>query len=315
MNDIFEILPVRNEKILISKKQKVNDIIREVLNSHAVFEQDYLLIADYFYAPKNIDIFKNLFDFCKEFLEYQVEPEEQQTTKSPAAILRTTNDCKHYAGFIGGVLNAINTKYNKKIQWWYRFASYNFLNSIPSHVFIVAVANDKEIWIDPVLKRFNDHGVRPIYYQDKKLKRKKMLQRISGVNEDNFSKAVIYLNYLGILSPTSFNREKYIQALETASEQEKNNLRNAYVIFKTVQNKIGDMVSDVASQAGSTQPGSIWSIIGGVLKGIGGALAPAPPPPPPVVQPVSTTASLTKYLPYVLIAGVGIFAVIELTKK
>ena len=79
----------------------------------------------------------------------------KQSLRTPAAILiNGSGDCKQYSQFIGGCLDAINRN-SKKIDWCYRFASYNYNKDI-QHVFIVLKINNKEIWIDPVLNELNE---------------------------------------------------------------------------------------------------------------------------------------------------------------
>src|ERR1700693_5992553 len=145
-------LPVfKNRYVLIEKKQTVYDIIREVLAAHKLFASDYDNIAGDFWTGNLKETCEELFGFCKRNIRYKIEEEQRQTTKSPAAVLYLGfGDCKHYAGFIGGVLDAINRVYGKKIDWRYRFASYRFADKIPEHVFIVVRDNGKEYWIDPV---------------------------------------------------------------------------------------------------------------------------------------------------------------------
>jgi hypothetical protein len=108
-----------------------------------------------------------------------MEPEQRQTTKSPAAMMaQGFGDCKHYALFCAGVLDALNRR-GKKIDWCYRFASYSFFAPEPEHVFIVVKDQGKEIWIDPVP---GAEKVTPVWQKDKKIKIDKMpLYRISGL--------------------------------------------------------------------------------------------------------------------------------------
>src|SRR5690242_7514373 len=101
----------RNNSVLIQRQQTVYDIIDEVIEAHKIFAADYDAIAKDFYTGDAVTTAKKLFDFCKGNIKYKIEGEGKQTTKSPAAILTyRQGDCKHYAGFIGGVLDAINRK-------------------------------------------------------------------------------------------------------------------------------------------------------------------------------------------------------------
>jgi hypothetical protein len=173
--------PFNNISQLINNNQEVHDIIKEVVEAHKYFSKDYDLIYQYFDGGTIKEICKRLFDFLKNNINYQVETEDYQTTKSPAATLATMEgDCKHYAGFIAGVLSAIVRNTNRKINWYYRFGSYSMYNDQMEHVFVVVNDRGKEIWIDPVLKYFDSREVVPFRVLNKKIN-ENMLNRISGL--------------------------------------------------------------------------------------------------------------------------------------
>jgi hypothetical protein len=174
--------PFRDNEIIVKDKQAVHDIINEVLLSHEVFASDYDNIGFFFQRGTPGETYKGLFDFCKKNIAYEVETEEDQTTRSPAAILVLGHgDCKHYSGFIGGVLDALKRQ-GYPVDWNYRFASYDLFNTTPGHVFVVVKNGNNEIWIDPVLSTYNERLI-PNYITDKK---PSMLKRLSGleVTED-----------------------------------------------------------------------------------------------------------------------------------
>lgn len=160
-------------------RQSIKDIVKEVLEAHKFFAGDYDEISEEFAGG---DTLKQLFDFCKSNIAYQIEPEDDQTTRSPAAIMwlgKFGGDCKHYASFIGGVLDSLNRKGLANFDWCYRFASYNFFNRNAGHVFIVVKTPDGEIWVDPVLDKFDSRSPYPVFIKDKKISG--MLSRLSGV--------------------------------------------------------------------------------------------------------------------------------------
>lgn len=172
--------PFGNQKQLVKNKQSVSDIIKEIIEAHKLFAPGYDKIALSFDDGNTKKICDKLYSFCKQNIKYKVEPEEMQTTKSPAAILaQGFGDCKHYASFIGGVLDALN-RAGKKIDWAYRFASYNLFAPEPEHIFVVAKINGRETWIDPTP---GADKVTPVWQIDKKVKadNKMALYRISGI--------------------------------------------------------------------------------------------------------------------------------------
>lgn len=182
-NTLLDVLPpFTHSQVIIEKKQNTHDIVKEVINAHKFFSHDYDFICCFFDAPTKLRICKNLFDFCKSNILYEIEPESNQTTKSPAAILEMGyGDCKHYAGFIGGVLSALNRNYEKNIDWCYTFASYSILDNEVQHVFVTVRIGEKEIWIDPVLCCFDTRNHIPVLRIDKNVNDFSMLTRVSGI--------------------------------------------------------------------------------------------------------------------------------------
>lgn len=195
VSELLQVLPPFEGKTqVIKRKQDVSDIIREVVAAHKEFAGDYDQIAKFFLIG---DVEKMLFEFCMKHLPYQVEPERMQTTKSPAGIIATAAvggvDCKHYAGFIAGVLDAVNRTGKDFFDWSYRFVSYNVTDQNPGHVFVVVQEdNGSETWLDPapiikknrqiIPRQFNDRFVTPWYKIDKKVST--MLARIRGIEEN-----------------------------------------------------------------------------------------------------------------------------------
>jgi len=247
----------KNNQVLIEKKQSVHDIIREVLTAHRIFAKDYDLIAKHFWRGNVYDTLQYLWQFCKANIPYKVESEDNQTTKSPAAILLSpSGDCKHYSGFIGGVLAAL-VRSGKKIDWAYRFASYDPGTRTPEHVFIVAKTPGGIYWIDPVLKTFNER-LQPSSYIDKKISTM-ALTRISGIDSENTGYPVsdiledAYLNnplYTAIQTLLKYGvMNSYAKVNLSVIEKYRNNpavyneLKAAFALVQ--QNAIGGFFSNI----------------------------------------------------------------------
>jgi hypothetical protein len=96
-------------------------------------------------------------------------------------------DCKHYSGFIGGVLDAINRTGEYYYDWDYRFASESLIQPAPHHVFIVIKGSDgKEVWVDPV-PGVGGYNTRPFYFWKYDKKPQGMaLERLSGTEHKGF---------------------------------------------------------------------------------------------------------------------------------
>lgn len=173
--------PFKNEKKLVTWRQSTNALVNEIVKTHEKYETDYDLIYQLFDTGDIYDTCAGLWNFCKYNLKYTIEGEDEQTVKSPTAILQSGEkiDCKHYSLFIAGVLDAIKQNMGDGWDWCYRFASYNGTKHI-EHVFVVVFdpVTKKEIWIDPVLSGFNQHK-QPSYYIDKYM----ALYSISGITD------------------------------------------------------------------------------------------------------------------------------------
>jgi hypothetical protein len=157
------------QKVLV-ENQSTKNIIDAIINAHYLYASDYKKIAKYFEGSNDLETAKNVFKFLKNNVQYVVDSEANQKIKSPSAIIATgACDCKCYSLFIGGILGAM------KIPFVYRFASYN-KNKNLGHVFIVMYYYANEIYIDPVLDRFNEK---------KKYTHKidKMITSISGIGK------------------------------------------------------------------------------------------------------------------------------------
>lgn len=150
-----------NTDVLVEQNQNVRDIINLMKFKHNKCKGDYDLIAVHFYGGSVRDICKKLFSFCKKNIAYEIESEEMQTVSSPQRILeRGYGDCKHYALFNAGVLDALN-RLGYNIDWVFRYASYDIFDETPGHVFVVVRNDGQEIWLDPVLSEFDYH--KPFY--------------------------------------------------------------------------------------------------------------------------------------------------------
>lgn len=173
--------PFANNKSMIVENQSTKDIMQQIIETHKRYKNDYDKISNQFWKGSVKATCKYLFDFLKNNVKYDVEPDFRQSVKSPAAILSTGryanggNDCKHYSLFQAGILDSLNRK-GYKIDWCYRFANYKLFQVMPHHVFVVVKINGVEYWCDPVLDYWNQ---RKPYIN--KIDRKMALYSISGI--------------------------------------------------------------------------------------------------------------------------------------
>lgn len=141
---------------MIIEDQQVKDIISLMMAKHARTRGDYDKIYQYFEGGGIYDVCERLWKFCKKNFNYVIEDEDAQYVSAPITMLTNGNvDCKNYALFIAGVLDAMK-RHGSPIVWQFRFASYRLLQD-PGHVFVVVNPNTDNIWVDPVLDEFNYH--------------------------------------------------------------------------------------------------------------------------------------------------------------
>jgi hypothetical protein len=176
-----KLAPFNNFKKVVSTDQTVTDIIDGIVSTHYQYQDEYDKISQYFVGESELETARNIFNFLKSNVPYFIESNNKQTLRSPSAIiaLRQGADCKSYALFANGVLDSLNRKGIFQVPLAFRFAGYKNNTREPQHVFAVMYpGTKKEIWIDPVLPRFNEKR-QPSFFKDKKIKM--ALIALSGV--------------------------------------------------------------------------------------------------------------------------------------
>lgn len=182
MNLLSKLDGFKNNQKIISYDQSTNDIINAILKQHNKSQRDYDKLFYFFDCGNYYDTAKKVFNFLKNNIQYQIEPDELQTVKTPAAILATKNgDCKHMSLFIAGILDSYRRNTGEIFDLCYRFAAYDG-SKTPEHVFIVInPGSEDEIWCDAVLDNFNEKK-EPNFYKDKKINNM-ALMALSGINQ------------------------------------------------------------------------------------------------------------------------------------
>jgi hypothetical protein len=174
-----KLTPFLNQQNVVIENQGVNDIISGILETHNKYTDEYDKIFPYFIGSDLQETSKNIFNFLKKNVPYYIESNELQFLKSPSSIVSTPSDCKSYALFSCGVLDAIKRNTGEDFEIVYRFASYDPFDKIPQHVFCVVRGDGEEFWIDPVLDKFNEKK-KPYFFKDKNIN-KMSLVGLSGV--------------------------------------------------------------------------------------------------------------------------------------
>jgi hypothetical protein len=175
--------PFLNQQSVVVENQGVNDIISGILDTHNKYLKEYDKIYPYFIGSDIYETSKNIFDFLKKNVPYYIESNELQYLKSPSSIISTPSDCKSYALFSCGVLDAIKRNTGEDFDVKYRFASYDPFDKVPQHVFCVVSGDGEEFWIDPVLNKF-DEKKQPYFFKDKNINSMSLVG-LSGVYDNS----------------------------------------------------------------------------------------------------------------------------------
>ena len=234
-----KLAPFNNYKRVVSADQTVTDIIDGIVNTHYQYQDEYDKISNYFVGESELETARNIFNFLKSNVPYYIESNNNQTLRSPSAIVAMPGDCKSYALFANGVLDSLNRKGILQVPLAFRFAGYKDNTREPQHVFAVMYpGTKKEIWIDPVLPRFNEKR-QPSFYQDKKIKM--ALIALSGVGYTASDKRAEMEAYRDKLVR---DRDKLLQAgvITPGSSKE--------LQYKVAINKVTNALQDLPSVNG-----------------------------------------------------------------
>lgn len=183
---IGKVSPFLGKKETLVANQDTVDIIDALIRNHYKYSNEYDKIFRYFDGGNVEETAYNVWKFLKDEFRYNIEPEEMQILRSPSALLASNIvgiDCKGYATFANGIMDAYRRNTGKKFDVYYRFASYDPFDNTPQHVFAVVNENGEEFWIDPVLEQF-DEKKQPYFYKDKKIKNMALVA-MSGIQPDN----------------------------------------------------------------------------------------------------------------------------------
>ena len=169
---IGKVSPFTGKREIVVANQDTVDIIDALIKNHYKYSNEYDKIYRFFDGGTVEETAFNVWQFLKDDFKYTIEPEKMQILRSPAAILASNVigiDCKGYATFANGIMDAYRRNTRKDFEIYYRFASYDPFDNTPQHVFAVVNENGVEYWIDPVLDQF-DEKRQPYYFKDKKIK-------------------------------------------------------------------------------------------------------------------------------------------------
>lgn len=188
---------------LITDWQNTNDIITALKKQHVENRQYAKKIAPYFCADSERETARNIFNFLKREIRYQIEPAEKQTTKTiPRLLADGYGDCKHYTNFANGILEACG------YRPVYRFAGYG--NKGLSHTY--TYLPDSDTVLDAVLSSFDTEKT-PKYKKDMSL------YKMSGVDSADENAEINGLNFSKIANNLKKASAKASDTVKKAAAQ------------------------------------------------------------------------------------------------
>jgi hypothetical protein len=194
MNLLAQLDSFKNNQKILSYDQSTNDIINAILKQHNKSLKEYDKLFYFFDCGNYYDTAKKIFNYLKNNIQYQIEPDTLQTVGTPSYILATKKgDCKHFSLMFAGLLDAYRRNTGEKFDLAYRFAGYDG-SKTPEHVFVVINSgSENEIWCDAVLDYFNEKK-QPNFYKDKKIQNM-ALMALSGIdNKQQMGSLTSFLN-------------------------------------------------------------------------------------------------------------------------
>ena len=156
-------LKPKNQNFLVTRYQTAGEIAGAILKAIGESKEAAQVIAPYFKNKDPEKSAKLIFLFCKRAIPYVREGSNKQTAKTLPRILSDAHkigannqkiggDCKHYTIAAASLCKAIG------IPCKVRLISQDHFNTSPTHIYVVARINGKDIVIDGVLKNFNNEA-------------------------------------------------------------------------------------------------------------------------------------------------------------
>lgn len=198
---------------LVTDWQNTSDIINALKKQHLENRPYAAKIAPYFCAENERETARNIFNFLKREIRYQVEPAERQTVKSlPRLLADGYGDCKHYTNFANSILEACGYKPV------YRFAGYS--NKGLTHTYTYLPASNTVL--DAVLPSFDTE-------KTPKIKTDMSLYKMSGVTSD-FANAPADIN--------GINFNKLAKNVKSAAAKASNTVKKAAAQIPAAAKKV-----------------------------------------------------------------------------
>ena len=177
------------EEYIISHNQDTDDIISAILNAdnnNPALSYDNAVL---FMSEDDYKTGLNIFNYIKDNIYYQAEPDSSQTTKTIDRILTDQKgDCKHYSLFAGSVLKTLG------IPYVYRFVSFGDKDDL-THVYIVINPDTNPLYLDGVIDEYNTQE--PYKYKEDYYPKNKKIGKSIGATDPEATP--VYVNWAEIV--------------------------------------------------------------------------------------------------------------------
>jgi hypothetical protein len=177
-------LSIDNKKKYIAENQSAKQIVDYLVIAIDDSQKYFPQLNKKFNTGNKFDTTLSIWNYAVDNLVFVKEPPENQNVKTASRVIEDIkNDCKGFSTFICSSLLACD------IPAKLRLASYNKYDTTPTHVYVVATINGKEVIVDGTLKRFNDEAPYTSAYDVKptltKKQNKMALNYLSGIDQLN----------------------------------------------------------------------------------------------------------------------------------
>jgi uncharacterized protein affecting Mg2+/Co2+ transport len=137
---------IKHTYTVVTENGTTDDIIDVVMSAYKLESDEQIRdLASELKQHSDIESCRNIFDFLVSNIRYVADVQVQEV-KSPARLVHdATGDCKSYSIFTAAILRYLN------IDHFFRFVSYTN-DKRATHVYVVAVIDNKELPIDAVAK-------------------------------------------------------------------------------------------------------------------------------------------------------------------
>lgn len=137
----------------ITTYQNADDIIRQLKRAEFESRPTSAKLAKVFNESDKMKVAAKVWHFLRTQIFYYAEPKTNQSAKTISRFISDkTGDCKHFAVFSVGVLNAAG------IPAWFTFIGQQKGIKKPNHAYATALIDGKFVTIDACRKKFNSEA-------------------------------------------------------------------------------------------------------------------------------------------------------------